>query len=174
MLRDNASDNVFNNIFPDPFLDGIGGVLGGNDHSVNSDSLLAVVFDCDLGFGIGPEIRHQLRLLLSYRGESLNKMMGKQDWHRHILGCIAACISKHHSLITRTAGVHTALDIEGLGMNGRNDRAGIGIESHSGFRVSYVPNNPADDLLYFNIAIGCDLAANQSESCRNESLACDS
>src|SRR3990172_4002819 len=58
-------------------------------------------------------------------------------------------------------------------MNGRNDRAGVGIKSHSGFRISDIPDDLAGDILYFNVSFGRDFTADESKAGGHERFACN-
>ena len=84
---------------------------------------LAVILDCELRFRVWTKVWHELWLLLAYFCEHKQCLVrkGKRKWH--VLLCVTACISEHHSLVTCSLSIcifthNTAVDVNALFMKG--------------------------------------------------------
>jgi hypothetical protein len=75
---------------------------------MNTDRLLAVVFDRHLGFRVGTKVRHKSIFFLADIGEPFYELVRVHDRHRHEFGSIEACIPEHHPLVTGTSCIDTA------------------------------------------------------------------
>ena len=136
-----------------------------------------IIFYCDLGFTVGPEVFHFLPFT-AYCSKFLEKYMGEVDTQGHIIIHFTACIAKHHplvagSLVFRLIAYNTLSYVTRLLMDGRYHSARIAIKTVFGFCVSNISDNLSGCLLDINPSLSPDFSTAQYQACRNKSLTCD-
>ena len=114
MLWNDMLDDMFNDIFANPFLCCIGIVLSRHDHRVDALHAATVVFDSHLRLSVGAKVRHELILFFSDVCQTLGEFLGVHDRHGHQFGSFAACVAEHHSLVSGAACVDTHRNIRRL------------------------------------------------------------
>ena len=136
------------------------GMLGGDDNCVHAYRLMVfVIFNCDLGFAIGPEVI-ELAGLANF-GEAAGELMRQQYGRGHELFVFIGGVAEHHALIAGAAGIHTHSDVGRLRMDRANDRAGLGIEAVSGVGVADGSDHAAHDGGEIYVSFSGDLSGNE-------------
>ncbi len=138
----------------------IGGVLRRDDDRVETDGLVAVVLDGDLGLAVGTQVRQDRRL--ADLGEPARQAMCEGDRQRHEFGRVGARVAEHQALVAGAlagdlvVGEHTAArlvrDVDAAGDLGRLradrdvDTAGVAVEAFRRRVVADLEHPIADDL----------------------------
>ena len=152
-------------------------VLGGNHYGVDPHRVVGlVIFDGELGFGVRPQVRHQLRVVVADAGENLEGDVGEIERQRKIVLGVAAGIAEHHSLVAgpllvRVLPDHTAVDVVALLVDCRKHSAGRAVEHVFALVVADAVDDTAYRLLDVHIGIlGAHFAADYHQSGGAESL----
>src|ERR671915_782744 len=147
------------------------GVLGGDDHGVEADRVVAIVFDGDLGLAVGPQVGHGA--VLAHRGEALRQPVRQRDRQRHQLGRLAARVAEHQALVAgaltvelvdslalaRLIRVGDALgDVGRLRADGHRHAARVTVEALGRGVVADLQDLFADHAGDVHIGLGGDLA----------------
>ena len=148
-------------------------MLRGNYNRVYSDGLVVlVIFDSDLRFSVGSEIRE--RAVLSDLCQLCGELVCQGYRHGHKLRRLIACKAEHHALVAGTLSVNTESYVGRLLVNGGQHSTGVAVKSL--FRA--VVADIADDLTcYFrdvDIAACADFAHNHDNAGCAAALACNS
>src|ERR1035438_2292924 len=145
-------------------------VLTGDDHCINAHRLVVlVVFHCDLGFAVGPEVRKGA--ILADCGELLAQLVGQRNCRRHVIGIFVGGIAEHHTLVARAAGVHAHGNVTRLLVDAGDDRAGIGIEPVEGVVIADGGDHAAHQRLEIHVSFGGNFAGNDNQAGGRQGLA---
>ncbi len=145
-------------------------VLAGDHHCINAHRLVVrVVFDCDLGFAIGPEVRKGA--VLADFGEALAELVRQENWRRHVVRVFVARITEHHALIARAAGVDAHRDVTRLLVDAGDDCAGVGVEAVERIVIADRGDHTANQRLKINVSLSGDLAGDDDQAGRRQRLA---
>ena len=134
-----------------------------------------VEFHAELRFRVGAEIGDLA--VVPHVCEHAQELVRKIEGQGHVVRCILAGVTEHHTLVTGALGHlilahHAAVDIRALLVDGGDDSAGSGVETVLGLGVTYTGDGVAHDLLNVDVRIlGGDLAADYHEARRAEGLA---
>ena len=116
-------------------------MLRGDDHRVDADGLIVVIFDGDLRFSVCTQIGKNAAL--AYLGELLGKFLGQRNGQRHQFGRLVTGVAEDHTLIA-CAGVirisddallgfkrliYAERNIGGLLVDSGKDGAGIAVKA---------------------------------------------
>ena len=141
LLRDHVADDVADHVAADHVERGLRRVLGGEDHRVDTHRTAGlVIFDCDLGLAVGPQIVEKTGL--AHLGQAAGHPVGQRDRQRHQLFCLAAGIAEHHALVAGAVlqlgvrvllalqrAVHAERDVAGLLVDVGDDAAGVAVKA---------------------------------------------
>ena len=144
-------------------------VLRGDDGGINARGAAFDIFDCDLGFAVGPE---EINFAgLANIGEALGELMRELDGHGHQLGSFVAGKAEHQALIAGASGIDAHGDIVGLLLDGADDAAGFGVEAVFGAGVADVPDHFARQVGEVDIGLGGDFAGDDYQTGGDEGFA---
>ena len=160
-------------------------MLGGEDHRVDTHRTAGlVIFDCDLGLAVGPQIVEKTGL--AHLGQAAGHPVGQRDRQRHQLFCLAAGIAEHHALVAGAVlqlgvrvllalqrAVHAERDVAGLLVDVGDDAAGVAVKAVLGPVIADGADDFARDLRDVHIAARGDLAHDMDETGGNGRLAGD-
>ena len=153
-------------------------VLGRKNYGMDAQRLasLPVVLNCKLGFCVRAQVSHKLAFAADV-GQSTKRKVGQCKGKRHVVFCLAASVAEHHALVAgalifRVFADNTAVNVHTLLVDGGKHTAGVGVEHVFRFIISYTRDDTANHLLDIYISIvAADLAADNYQTCRTESLA---
>ena len=141
----------------------VSAVLGGNHDCVHADRLVVlVVFDRDLRFAVGTQIRKAS--MLADFGEPHGQLVRQRDRRGHQLRVLVAGIAEHHSLVAGAAGVDAHGDVAGLLVDGGDDGAGVGVEAVERVVVADGGNRAANQRLEIHVSLGGDFAGDDDQA----------
>ncbi len=147
----------------------LGVMLGGNDHGVHPHWLSDLfIFDRDLRFSIGAQVFENP--LFAHFGQAHCQLMGQHDGQGHQLCRFLAGEPHHHALVPCPARIHAHRNIGTLLIDGREHRAGLGIEAIGGIVVTNLADRLTHDLGNVHISFGGDLAGDQHKTCGHQGL----
>ena len=119
-------------------------MLGREHYGVDAERFagLCVVFDRVLGLRVRTEIGHHPGLVVADRGEKPEGLVRKGERKGHMLLCLGACVSEHHSLVAcalfhRITPVNSLADVPALLVEGGEHTAGFCFETISRIVVAY-------------------------------------
>ena len=145
-------------------------VLGGNDDRVYPDRMVGLVeFKGVLGLRVGPEIGHQLRLVVADVREHLEGQVRKVQGEGHVLLGRLAGISEHHALVAGPLqlGVfpfHSAVDVAALLVDFRKDSAGVAVEHVLGIVIAYAVDDAAHRVADVDVGVRAHLSSHEDET----------
>jgi hypothetical protein len=147
-------------------------VLRRDDDSIDALHLARLrIFDCDLGFAIGAEVR--AGTVLANLRKFLAELMRERDGHRHQLGRLVAGEAKHHALVAGASGIDAHGDIARLFVDARDHSAGVRIEAVDGVVIADGLDDSADDLLEVDVSLGGNFAGDNDEAGAGKGFAGD-
>ena len=153
-------------------------VLRRDDHGIDADRRIAVVFDGHLALGVGPQPGN--RAVLPQIGDAVDDPVGQRDRQRHQLGGIVAGEAEHHPLVAgadvlaaRAVFVNAQGDVRRLLSQGDHDGAGRGVEPHVARCVADLADDLADDRRIIDHCLGRDLARQADEPRGEQAFAGD-
>ena len=146
------------------------GVLGGNDYGVHANGfVIFVVFDCDLRFAVGPEVREGA--ILADFGKALTKFVRQENWRRHVVAIFVAGIAEHHALVAGATGVNAHGDVARLLVDAGDDRAGVGIEAVERVVIADGGDHTAHQRLEIDVSLGGNFTGDDDQSGCGQRLA---
>src|SRR5208282_84500 len=148
------------------------GMLRRDDYCIHALHFAgSAVFDSDLGFSIGPQIRTG-SILANFR-KFLGELVGEGNRKGHQFGSFVAGEAEHHSLIAGASGIHAHGDVAGLLVDAGNYGAGVGVEPVDGVIVADGLHYAADQALKVHVSFGGDLAGDYDEAGAGQGFASD-
>ena len=143
--RHDRSDDLFDEVGSDhrvpvdPVV-----VLGRDEHLAKAHRPVALVLECDLGLGVGAQVRDGP--CLADLGVAFGHAVRQVDGQRHEHVGLVAGEAEHHPLVTSALAVqlvilaggprphllgvvHAPGDVAGLGVQGDHDAAGVAVEA---------------------------------------------
>ena len=145
------------------------GVLGRNHDLIERNRLRVLVCHADLRFPIRPEPGELATL--SHSREPLGQPVRDDDWQRHQRRRFVRRIAEHHALIPRPALVHAECDVGGLAIDGRQDRASLGIESEVRVGIADRRDGSAHDVGDMDVCRSGDFAGDDRHAGRDQRFA---
>lgn len=161
---DNSLDDLLKNLLAQVLGGDAVGVLSGNDDGVdakrNNSATVALVFDSDLGLGVGTKPWECA--CAACNSHSGVELVGQNDRQGHELLSFVGGVAEHDTLVTSTmvlegAVIKTLGNVGGLLLDSDEDVAGLVIEALLGVIVTNLLNGFADDLLEVDDGLGGDL-----------------
>ena len=138
------------------------GVLAADDHGVNARGLAVfVVLDRDLTLAVGTQIR-QLAVLAHF-GQLAAELVGQRDGSRHQFGGLVGGVAEHHALVASATSIHALRDVARLLVDGRDDRAGVGVEAIESIVVADGGDDATHQALKINVGFGGDFASDDDQ-----------
>ncbi len=139
------------------------GVLAGDHHRVDADRLVVlVVFHCDLGFAVGPEVRKGA--VLADFGQLLTELVRQENGSRHQVLIFVGRIAEHHALVAGATGVNAHGDVAGLLVDAGDHGAGIGVETVESVVIADGGDDAAHQRLEINVSLGGDFAGDDDQA----------
>ena len=162
-------DHVFQDVGAQVFgRDGLG-MLGGNDHGIDSNRVhILVVFHRHLAFAVRPEVRKQPAL--THFGQFVAELVGQRDRRGHQFWVLVGREAEHHALVAGSARVHTHGDIPRLLVDAGDDGAGIGVEAIESVIVADGRDDSTHQGLEVDVGLGCDLTGNDYQASGGKSF----
>ena len=156
-------------------------VLGGQHYGMDAQRLSgrAVIFDGELGLGVGTEIVHHAGTVVADVGQDHEKFVGQCQSQRHVLFGVTAGVAEHHALVARALLLRSladdaAPDVGALLVYGREQSAALAAEHQLGAVVADAVDDRAGGLLDVDVCVlRADLAADDHKAAAAESLTCD-
>src|SRR5262249_17830179 len=129
------------------------GVLGGDHYRIYAPRfVVGAVFNCHLGFAVGPEVRKHS--IFADFSEAKSELVGQIDRRGHVVFGLIGGVAEHHALVAGAAGVHTHGDIARLLVDAGNHRAGVGIKTVERVVITDGLHDAAHDFLEIDIGFG--------------------
>ena len=164
-----------------------GPVLGGDEHRLQPDGPAVFVLEADLGLAVRAEVGKHPDF--SHLRQALRQTVGQPNGCRHEVVGLVAGVTEHHPLVAGAlaeervlaahalahlvGGVDADGDVLGLLADGDGHPAGKAVEAHFRARVADGRDHVADDLGYFDIRAGGDLARHHHQTGGEQGLAGD-
>ena len=176
-LRGNNLFNyLFNNVFFQCFVFYVGRVLGRKHDGMHPYGFVVFILNSHLRLGIGPEVLEQF--FLARLGNGFYKPVGKMNGKRHKLFRFIACITEHHTLVSRTLFFVKALafgnalrNIGRLLMHRHQNPAALRIEAEIRIVIADFGDGLTNNALNVNDGLAGDFARNDHEARGHQGLA---
>ena len=146
-------------------------VLGRKHYGVHPHraSGFAVIFDCELAFCIGPQVRHRGILLAADFCQRAEHQVGENQRQGHILITLVACIAEHDPLVAGAllvfaGAVHAAGYVAALLVQSKQNRAGIAVKLIIALGIADSVDGFAGHLFYVHVGAAGRFAANQRQA----------
>ena len=179
-FRNNRPDHVLDQIGPDHgFTVNAVVVLGGHQHSAESDRTIVLVVEGDLGLPVRPQVRDGAGP--AHLGMALGHPMGQVDGQRHQGVGLVAGVAEHHSLVPGALPVQVILlsggprpdllgvidplsDVVGLGVDSDHHPTSVAVKAIVLPVVSDLSDRPAHDVGDVYVPGGSDFAGHYAEA----------
>ncbi len=150
--------------------DGLG-VLGRDDDCIHTHRLVVrVVLDRHLALAVGTQVGHLA--VLANLAQPLRQLVRQRDRCRHQFGGLVGRVTEHHALVACAAGINAHGDVAGLFVDGRDDRAGVRIETIERVIVANRRDRSTHQALKVHIGLCRDFAGYHHQPGAGQGLAC--
>ena len=146
-------------------------VLGGEDDRMDAHRpVVPVVLDGELRFGVGAQVRHELRFVVADVGQDAERQVRQVQRQGHVVFRIAAGVAEHHALVAGALvlglfAADAAADVAALLVDGGKHTARIAVEHVFRLVVADTLDGVAHDGLDVDIGIfRADFAADDHQS----------
>lgn len=158
-------------------------VLRGDDDRVETDGLVAVVLDGDLGLAVGAQVRD--RPVLADLREALREAVRQEDRERHQRRRLVRRVAEHQALVARALLVELVVialdtvlvrrvdalrDVRGLRADRHRHTAGGAVEALLRGVVADLQDLVADELRDGRVGLGGDLIGHVHQAGRDQRL----
>ena len=96
--------------------------------------------------------------------------MGVEDGGRHELRCFVGGVAEHHTLVARSARIHTHGDVRGLLVEGREHLAAGSIDPVLGIVIADLEDRLSHETRHVDLARGRDLTRDDRHAGGHEGL----
>lgn len=176
---DDLLDDLLLNLLAELLGGDILGVLSGDDDGVDTlgddGTVVVLVFDGDLGLGVGSQPGQ--RAVTAGSGHGSVQLVREQESQGEQLRGLIGSIAEHDTLVTSTELLKSLLvvktlgDIRGLLLNGNEQVKGLVVKALGGVIVADALNGVTDDLLVVELGLGGDLTEDHDHTGLGGSLA---
>lgn len=181
LSRNDLLDDILLNFLAKLLRCDVLGVLSRDNDSVNAlgdnGTVVVLIFDSDLGLGIGSE-PWQGAVTASSRHGGV-ELVGEQQSQREELRGLVSGISEHDALITGTKLLESLLVVQTLGdigrllLNGNQEVQSLVVKPLGGVVVTDILDSITNDLLVVELGLGSDLTKDHNHTGLGGSLTSD-